>query len=62
MKKISPPGAGANQDPKLRLIRKATSNASSRFGVGGRIKTRNAPKRRPISLPPVNLPPVKEGE
>ena len=53
MKRMSPPGKGANKDPKLRLIRKAMSNAGSpRYGVGGRIKTRNA-RKRPITLPTV---------
>ena len=49
--RMSPPGAGANQDRKLRLIRKAMSTATEKFGVGGRIKGRNKP--RPITLPKI---------
>jgi hypothetical protein len=39
---------GANTDPRISLMRRA-ANVNNHRGVGGREKTRNAP--RPITLP-----------
>lgn len=40
----SPPGKGANRDPKLRMIRKAMTAATTTHGIGGRLKSRPRPK------------------
>ena len=47
------PGAAWKQDRKLRMIRQAQTTATSRYGVGGREKTKNAP--RIITLPKFKL-------
>lgn len=36
--------AGANSDPKIALLRKATTAATTRHGIGGRAKSRPRPK------------------
>jgi hypothetical protein len=46
-------GAGANVDPKLKLLRSAVTRATTKFGVGGRPKTVGMP--RPITLPRLKL-------
>lgn len=42
-------GKAANTDRKLALIRKASTEASYKHGIGGRRKTQKAPK--PVTLP-----------
>lgn len=42
-------GKGANTDPKLRVLRKAGTQANEKYGIGGRLKTQGAPKS--ITLP-----------
>lgn len=57
--RVSPPGRGANANRVIKLIRKGVSAASQdRYGVGGRLKERRAP--RPITLPKLKLPPMPE--
>lgn len=43
------PGAGANANRTLRLMRKAQTSATEKYGIGGRLKL--ARSRRPIALP-----------
>lgn len=43
------PGKAANIDPKIRLMRRAATEAIETRGIGGREKTRNRPKK--ITLP-----------
>lgn len=46
-------GAGANRDPKLKLIRSAQTAATTKFGVGGRPKTIGGP--RAVTLPKLKI-------
>lgn len=55
---VSPPGKGANSDPKIRLMRSATTHATRTYGLGGILKHRRAPK--PITLPKLKC--LKENE
>lgn len=41
------------KDAKLALVRKASTAATSRHGIGGRLKTRGGPK--PVSLAKVTM-------
>jgi hypothetical protein len=38
-----------NKDPKLALVRRATTTANTKYGIGGRVKTRGGVKK--ITLP-----------
>lgn len=42
-----------NKDPKLALLRRATTEATTKHGIGGRPKTRGGPK--PVTLPKITL-------
>jgi len=46
---VKRPGPAANLDPKIRLLRRADTAATNRFGIGGRPKTRRKPAK--ITLP-----------
>jgi hypothetical protein len=49
MSRIKP--SGQNTDPKIRLIRRGTSQASSRYNIAGGIK-KGGHAPRPITLAP----------
>jgi hypothetical protein len=46
------------KDPNLAMIRRAMTEATSAYGIGGVKKRRGGPK--PVSLAPVNLPPLEK--
>ena len=39
------PGKGTNKNPKLTLVRKASTSAVERYGIGGRPKRLGGPKK-----------------
>ncbi len=42
-----------NKDPKLAMIRRADTDANTKYGIGGVLKRRGGPK--PVTLAKINL-------